>query len=204
NKIVNNNKRINNQRVDNERIDDNEYVDDIKGMIYRRVDIERVDNERVNNKRVDDRRANDKRINNNKRMDSKKIDNKDMNDKRINADENVDERIVYKRVNKKMKKAMRIELSEEDNHEIRPTKRYKLSTTSSLDKCPESTLQDKTNVKQILVHKLYLSIASKPLEQYHDDMKLQLNKCNKRLFDNYNVGSLVHLKIPEIDRTHSD
>ncbi|CAG8737544.1 12021_t:CDS:2, partial [Gigaspora rosea] len=40
---------------------------------------------------------------------------------------------------------------------------------------------------------------SKSLERYRDDLKLQLNKRNKKLFNKYDVGNLVHPKIPEID-----
>lgn len=98
-------------------------------MDNKRVNNKKMNSEKVDNKRVDDRRVDDDRINNDKSMNGKKVDNKGMNDKRIDVSEVVDERIVHKRVNERTKKAMRIELPEEDNHEIRPTKRHKFSTT---------------------------------------------------------------------------
>ncbi|CAG8448768.1 12851_t:CDS:2, partial [Dentiscutata erythropus] len=128
------------------------------------VDIKRVNNERVDNERVNNKKMNSEKVDD-KRVDNGRVDNKSMNNKRIDAGEDIEK--TNARIDKKMDKRIvykRIKLPEEDNHGIRPTKRHKLSTTSSLDKRSESTLRDKTNIQQTSAHKLYQSIASKSLE----------------------------------------
>ncbi|CAG8461380.1 4552_t:CDS:2, partial [Gigaspora rosea] len=92
----------------------------------------------------------------------------------------------------------------ENDREVRPTKKHKSSDQSSSDKYPARALSEKTNTQQTSAHEIYRSVAKKSLERYRDDIKLQLNKRNKRFVNAYSIGDLVHIKIPEIDRTHND
>ncbi|CAG8783433.1 22401_t:CDS:2 [Dentiscutata erythropus] len=107
----------------------------------------------------------------------------------------------------------------ENFSDIRPNKRHKPSvlmattmgtnTQSFLDKHdskPKSkhTLWNRNNIPKTSAHEIYRSVATKSLERYHNDMKSQLNKHNKKFNNKYNVGDLVYLKISDIDRTHTD
>ncbi|CAG8727265.1 14022_t:CDS:2, partial [Gigaspora rosea] len=122
-----NNKRVCDKRVDNERADGDEIINN-----ERVNDNERVDNDkRVDGNKIEDdykRIENDERMNNDKRMNDEKVDNKRVDDNE-DTSKDINERIVHKRVNERTNKAIRIELPEKDNYEIRPTKRHKLSTT---------------------------------------------------------------------------
>lgn len=116
------------------------------------------------------------------------------------ASEIMTDKVVDIRVNEKENTSTNIFDRSLSGDEIRPIKRHKPSTLATNTNI---NIQNRNN-NQKPVHEIYRDVTMKSLERYQKTLKSQLDKRNKKFANNYTIGDLVQIKIPEIDRTHSD